>query len=221
MCPQRRSPTPAARGVIIADDHPLVRSALRSVVAGLPNLTVDAEAENGLEAISLAKAHQPRLMTLDSGMPLASGMEVFSEVRRWSPKTAIAVVTGFTARGHLSDWRAATPEGLFLKTDSPDAMRAGLIDVLSGRRHQSAAVRAILSETDAPIDLTQRERQVLHLVADGASNREMAERLGISAKTVDRHRTNLMEKLGVRSVAQLLAYALKEGLLDRHSQLKM
>lgn len=206
----------APRNVIIADDHPLVRSALREVIGRFPDLEVAAEADNGIDALGLARSIRPRLLTLDSGMPMASGMEVFTEVRRWSPETAIAVVTGFTAVGHMSEWAAAGPEGLFLKTDDPDELEKGFAIILSGGRFTSQAVTAILGEGDGASTLTARERQVLHLVADGLSNREMAEKLGLSPKTIDRHRTNLMEKIGVHSVAQLLAYALKEGLLDRH-----
>lgn len=208
----------APRTAIIADDHPLVRSALRSVIDTIPDLDVVGEADNGVDALGLARSVGPHLLVLDSGMPLASGMEVFTEVRRWRPETVVAVVTGFTSSGHLSEWVAAGVDGLFLKTDAPEELERGFTTILSGGVFRSEAVKLRLDDVDQKGELTARERQILHLVADGYSNKEMAEKLGLSPKTIDRHRTNLMEKLEVHSVAQLLAYALKEGLLDRHHQ---
>lgn len=186
---------------------------------GIPKTEIVGEAENGLEAISLSKALRPNLLTLDAGMPLARGMQVYGEVRRWSPETRIAVVTGFTAAGHLSDWISADVDGLFLKTCPPEEMEHGFSMVLNGGGYVSKAALAIL-EADSNVDeLTARERQVLHLIAEGLTNKEIGERLSVSSKTIDNHRTRLMAKLGVHSVAQLLAYALKEGLLDQSRQL--
>ena len=204
---------------MIADDHALVRNALRDILTGLAGVDVVGEAENGLEAISITKAERPDLLTLDAGMPLSRGMEVYGEVRRWCPDTRIAVVTGFTGVGALADWVAGGVDGLFLKTCPPEEMREGFQIILNGGTHMSKAVLEILRDAPDGNTLTQRERQILHMIASGNSNAEIADRLSISAKTVDNHRTRLMAKLGVHSVAQLLAYALKEGLLDQSSQL--
>jgi DNA-binding NarL/FixJ family response regulator len=205
--------------VVIADDHPLVRNALRAIYQDVPGVEIAGEAENGIEALALAKAVRPTVLSLDAGMPLARGMEVHGEVRRWSPQTRIIVVTGFTGVGTLADWVAAGVDGLFLKTCPPEEMRRGFELVLNGGAHVSKAVLDILKSAPEESGLTQRERQILHLIAEGRSNAEIGERLAISAKTVDNHRTRLMAKLGVRSVAQLLALALKEGLLDHSRQL--
>lgn len=204
---------------VIADDHAVVRDGLRAILEEASEVKVVGEAENGLEAISLAKQLQPALLTLDAGMPLAKGMEVYVEVRRWSPQTRIIVITGFTAKGHLADWIAAEVDGLFLKSDAPDEMRKGFKIVLNGGSYVSKDALTVLEELPEAAPLTSRERQVLHLIADGYNNTEIAQRLGVSAKTVDNHRTRLMAKLDVHSVAQLIAYALKEGLLDQSSQL--
>lgn len=205
--------------VVIADDHALVRSGLKGILEGLDNVEVVGEAENGLEAIALAKDLQPDLMLLDSGMPLSRGMEAYGEVRRWSPDTRIAVVTGFNAAGTLADWIAAGVEGLFLKSCSPDEMAHGFRLILNGEGYVAKEVLARLERDSDVKTLSQRERQILHLIAEGCSNAAIAERLAISAKTVDNHRTRMMAKLGVHSIAQLLSYALKEGLLDSSSQL--
>lgn len=207
------------RTVVIADDHGLVRDAIRAIVEQIPGAEIVAEAENGLEAISLAKTLRPDLLTLDAGMPLARGMEAYGEVRRWTPATRIAVVTGFTATGHLADWVSAGVDGLFLKTCPTDEMRNGFERVLDGGAYFSKGVMEALREAPETAELTARERQILHLLAEGRGNREIAERLSISAKTVDNHRTRLMAKLEVHSIAELLAHALKEGLLDASRQL--
>ncbi|MEP3892146.1 MAG: response regulator transcription factor [Hellea sp.] len=207
------------RRVIIADDHAIVRNGLKDIFKTIPQINIVAEATNGLEAISMTKELQPDLLTLDAGMPLARGMQVFGEVRRWCPDTRIAVITGFTSAGHLSDWVAADVDGLFLKTCPPEEITKGLQLILDGGGYISKAVLTILDDSSELEALTSRERQILHLIAEGCSNVEIAERLSISPKTVDNHRTRLMAKLNVHSVAQLLALALKEGLLDQSQQL--
>ena len=205
--------------VVIADDHPLVRNALRDILSEIHGVEIAAEAENGVEAIALVKTQKPTLLTLDSGMPLASGMEVYGEVRRWSPDSRIAVVTGFTAVGQLADWVAAGVDGLFLKTCPPEEIRDGFALLLNGGTYYSKAVIATLEGAPDTPKLSVRERQVLHMIAEGRTNAEIAEQLSISPKTVDNHRTRLMAKLDVHSVAHLIAYALKEGLLDQNAQL--
>ena len=205
---------------MIADDHAVVRGGLKSIVLGLQGFSVQVvgEAENGIEAISITKTARPDLLLLDAGMPLSRGMEVFGEVRRWSPDTKVAVVTGFTSAGSLADWIGAGVDGLFLKSCPPDEMADGFSLLLHGQGYVSKEVLQILERDDETSELSLRERQVLHLLAQGCSNAAIAERLSISAKTVDNHRTRMMAKLNVHSIAQLLAYALKEGLLDVSSQ---
>lgn len=212
-------PLPVA-SVVIADDHALVRNGLKDIVAAIQGfaVTVVGEAENGVEAISVTKTNQPNLLLLDAGMPLSRGMEVFGEVRRWSPDTSVAVVTGFTSARSLSDWISAGVDGLFIKTCPPQEMAHGFGLLLAGEKYVAEDVVRILGREEETQNISLRERQVLHLIAEGCFNAAIAERLGISAKTVDNHRTRLMAKLNVHSVGQLLAYALKEGLLDSFSQ---
>lgn len=204
--------------VVIADDHALVRSGLRSICEKIPNTLVVAEAADGFEAISQTKAHEPTLLLLDAGMPLATGVQVFHEVRRWSKGTKVVVVTGFTSATVVADWAAAGVDGLFFKSCPQDELQEGLQTVLDGTRVFSQAVKDVLQQGTSA-ELTQRERQILDLLANGASNKEIARDLSISPKTVDTHRTKLMAKLDVHSVSQLISYALKEGLLDHKRQL--
>ncbi|MGF1454870.1 MAG: LuxR C-terminal-related transcriptional regulator [Alphaproteobacteria bacterium] len=205
--------------VIIADDHALVRNALRAVFDTIEGVEVVGEAADGVEAIALGKSKQPDLMTLDSAMPLANGLEAFVELRRWSPGTRFAVVTGFTGLGELSQWAGAGVDGLFLKTCPPSEMAHGFTVLLRGESYFSKAVITALEGASETAALTLRERQILHLIAAGRSNKEISEKLSISAKTVDNHRTRMMAKLNVHSIAQLIAHALKEGLLDHNTQL--
>lgn len=211
--------TSAPHTVVIADDHALVRSGIKDILRRLPDVEVVGEAENGMEAITLGKSLRPSLLLLDAGMPLSRGVEVFGEVRRWSPDTKVAVVTGFNAAGSLAEWVAAGVDGLFLKSCTPDEMAKGFALILTGETYIAAEVLRILENDTGVAEISLRERQVLHLIAQGCSNAAIAERLAISTKTVDNHRTRLMAKLKVHSVAQLLAYALKEGLLDQSTQL--
>ena len=206
------------KSIVIADDHAIVRNGLVEVIQKIPNVSIVGQASNGVEAISLGKSLQPALLTLDAAMPLSNGMEVYGEVRLWSPKTKIAVITGFTAIGGLTNWLAAGVDGLFLKTCTPEELRTGLTFILNGSEYVQEDITDSLRNQPQGDDLTQRERQILHLVANGYSNAEIGDRLSISAKTVDNHRSRLMAKLGVHSIAQLVAHALKEGLLENALQ---
>ena len=199
--------------VVLADDHMIVRNALREIVASIKGARVVAEASDGLDAITLCKTHAPDFLTLDSVMPLARGMEVYGEVRRWSPATRICLVTGGTARGHLAEWIDAGVDGIAFKSCPEEDIRQCFSQVLQGSTTVTPSVKRVMENLDDRPQITMRERQILHLLAEGNSNAEIAERLSISPKTVDNHRTRLMAKLGVHSIAQLLAYALREGLL--------
>jgi DNA-binding NarL/FixJ family response regulator len=216
------STLPGPYSVVIADDHALVRDGLRTIFKDIENTQIVGEASDGLETLTLARSLKPNLITLDAAMPYASGMEVYSEIRRWVPETRIAVITGFTAAGHLADWMAMGVNGMFLKTDTPEEMKLGIHQVLNGVDYASKTILNILEQRLQSYDdkntLTTRERQVLHLLAEGVKNQEIAKRLSISPKTVDNHRTRIMAKLNVNSFGQLIAYALKEGLLDNVKQ---
>lgn len=204
---------------VIADDHAVVRLAVRQILGEMGGVEIAAEVADGLAAIAAVKTHQPDLLVLDAAMPRAGGIEVFADARRWSPSTKVALLTGFTATGVLSDWLAAGVDGLLLKTSPPEEMKACFQALLNGGGFVAADVAALLEEAGPRPDLTAREREVLALVASGHGNVAIADRLSISRKTVEKHRASLMAKLDVHTVAELLVYALKEGLLDSHSQL--
>jgi DNA-binding NarL/FixJ family response regulator len=140
-------------------------------------------------------------------------MEAFGEIRGWSPETRVCLVTGFTAAGLAAQWLQAGVDGILLKSCPPETVARGLTVLLDGGRFVAPEVEAALARPSGD-GLSLRERQVLHLIVEGQTNAQIGHRLSISAKTVDNHRTRMMAKLGVRSTAQLLALALREGLLD-------
>jgi len=200
--------------VLIADDHAIVRQAMRELVENLGAVEVVAEAGDGLEAIALCRKHRPDLLILDVGMPLANGSQVFGDVRRWSPDSKVAVFTGFTATAMLADWIAAGVDGLFLKDCSQAELTRGIALILSGGRYVMEAITERLAEGSGGPDLTDREREVLAHIASGLTTKQIGEQLFISPKTVEKHRGALFEKLNVTSVAALLTAAFKAGMLD-------
>ena len=202
---------------VIADDHALIRMSISQILTSA-GLTIAGEAENGLEAIAQVRDHQPTLLTLDIAMPYARGIEVFGEVRRWSPDTKIMVFSGLTSASLVRELDDAKADGIFLKSGDMAQFAQAVPRVLVGERIVLQDAKDMLSRASETPDLTMRERQVLSLLAQGLSNKDISARLGISAKTVDNHRTNLMAKLRAHSMAELLSFALREGFLDSSLQ---
>lgn len=177
-------------------------------------LEVVAEAENGVEAISRVKLHKPDLLLLDVSMPLAGGAEVLHDIRRWSPDTIIVVLTGINAAGLVASLLESGVEGMFSKGTALDELYRKLPVILRGGRYIADPFLDLMESHESVARLTERERQTLNMIVAGKSNKEIAQLLSISPKTVDKHRTGLMSKLGVHSVAELISLALREGLID-------
>ena len=212
------STTTPSRTVIVADDHAVARTGTKSVLSEIAGVSIVAEVADGLSAIAAVKTHLPDLLVLDAAMPHAKGIEVFADARRWSPGTAIVLLTGFTSAGFLANWLDAEVDGILLKSCEPSEMRTCFETVLAGGRFIAEEVGDILERTTPADAFTNREREVLSLLAMGHQSVNIAERLNISSRTVEKHRASLMAKVGVNSIAQLIAYALREGLLDEHRQ---
>lgn len=204
---------------VIADDHAIIREAIRDLLASSAesvnlSYSVVATAENGLEAIAAVRAHRPDLLFLDISMPLASGADIIHDVRHWSPDTRIAVFTGISSAGLLAAVVEAGADGLFSKSHPARDMVAKLPLLLSGGRYVAAEFTELIRRGQQSEALTGRERQVLNMIVAGKSNKEIAGELYISPKTVEKHRASVMNKLEVHSVVQLMARALKDGLID-------
>lgn len=209
---------------VIADDHQIVRTGLRLAIETLQMvdtrpIRVVAEAVNGLEAIEAVKTERPDLILLDISMPMASGAEILADIRRWSPDTRIIVLTAVTSVGLLSSIVESGVDGLFSKSSDHEELFAKLPLIMSGGRYVDAALVDLLDGAEPLGELTPRERQTLTMIVAGRTNGEIAALMGVSVKTAEKHRGTLMAKLGVNSVAALMAKALQEGLLEEHRHL--
>lgn len=209
---------------IIADDHHIVRSGLKMALETPGLVTPDGinvvdEAEDGMAAIAAAKKHKPTLILLDVSMPRASGVEVVSEIKRWCPDSRIVIFTGISSAGIVRNLIELKVDGLFAKSASNEVLYEKLPLILNGGRHIAEPFLEILEKEPENISLTKRERQTMNMIIRGKSNKEISSDLGISVKTVESHRTSLMQKLGVNSVAQLMARAVKDGMIDPANEL--
>ena len=206
--------------VIIADDHEIVRSGLRAALQtpGLVEengLDIVAETTNGFETLAAVKQHRPDLLMLDLTMPQSGGAEVLTDVRRWSPDTKIVVYSSVETPGILSVLIDSGVDGMFAKGGTTQTLYEKLPLILRGGRYIAPECLALIEDQPGVISLTAREQQALHMILSGRTTKEIAELQGISPRTAEKHRASLMGKLQVKSVAELMAKALKEGLIDR------
>jgi len=199
---------------LIADDHGVVRQGVRRILEDEFKIDVVAEASHGLEAIAMVAAKQPELVFLDIAMPYANGLEVLAEVKRLAPNTLIIVLTGLASSAVLENLWQTGISGLVSKAADISDVRASIAAALLGNRFIGRDLEGLVARAGNSGDLSKRQIEILLLVAKGHSNPEIAEILAISPKTVDVHRTKLMSKLQVHSVAQLVLYAIREGLVD-------
>lgn len=206
---------------MLADDHKIVRIGLRAALEHGPALhdslvDVVAEAEDGLQTIERVKAHRPDLLILDVSMPIASGAEIVADVQRWSPDTKIVIYSAVTSAGLLAHLIEAGVHGLFAKGSDATDMIAALPLILRGGHKVDPAILDIVRGSPEPASLTARERQTLTMVLAGKTNAEIAGIMGISPKTAEKHRASMMAKLDVRTLAELMAKALQDGLIEQH-----
>jgi DNA-binding NarL/FixJ family response regulator len=205
--------------VVIADDREIVRAGLRAALE-TPGIVEDkglrivAEAGDGFETLAAAKQHNPDLLLLDLTMPFSGGAEVFNDIRRWSPGTKVVVFSSVTAGGVLGQLIEAGVDGMFAKGGSNQLLYENLPLILRGGRFIAPECLDLIGEQPEPANLTPREHQTLQMLLRGRTTKEIAEAQGISPRTAEKHRASLMTKLDVRSFAELMARALKDGLLD-------
>jgi DNA-binding NarL/FixJ family response regulator len=178
------------------------------------SVVVVAEAENGLQALAAVKQHRPDLILLDVSMPLAGGAEVVCDIRRWSPQTRIVILTGINAPVLIANLLQQGVEGMFSEGAPLDELYTKLPLILRGGHYIADEFVQSIAAHQHQNQLTERELQTLNMILSGKPNREIAEQWSISPKTADKHRISLMQKLEVHSVAELMAYALKHGLID-------
>lgn len=209
--------------IVVADDHPIVREGLRTVLEREKDLSVVGEANDGPEAVRLVEQHRPALLIADLRMPGMSGLEVAQQVARRFPDTRVLILSMYGGEGYVTEALANGVVGYILKeTDSNNIVHA-IRHIMAGRRYLSPAVsdrvidsyiHNIQEGTLDPHDtLTDRERQVLRLVTEGNSTAEIATRLSVSIRTAEHHRANLMRKLKLKNAAEVVAYGISRGVV--------
>lgn len=208
---------------IIADDHEIVRRGLRGILEGEGGCRVVAEASDGLSAAQLTEKHKPHLLILDLNMPRLHGIEVLRQVRTSSPHTRIIVLSMHNDEPYVIESLRAGASAYILKGSESQEILQALKEVMAGRRFLSAtlsewAINALVAkpadENDPLQSLTQRERMVVQLAAEGHTNAEIAEKLFISPRTAETHRTNLLRKLGLQTQTDLVRFAIRKGLIQ-------
>lgn len=215
-----------ASRILIVEDHAIVREGVRSLLALEPDLEVVGEADNGQGALEGVRAVKPDLILMDLAMPGTHGTEAIINIKWRYPETKIVVLTVHKADEYVHAALKAGAEGYVLKDDCPTQLLTAIRCALNGKSYLSPSicgqvVTGYLSEQSvsnggpAWQDLTHREREVLKLVAEGYKNKEMARYLSISPKTVEKHRANLMKKLGLSCTAEVTAYAIRNGLVAK------
>ena len=210
--------------VLIADDHALLRAALCALLAQDPGIEVVGEAENGRDAIRAAGQLVPDLVLMDLTMPGMNGIEAITEIKRRHPEIRVLVMTVHKAEDYIHASLKAGAEGYILKDATPEEFAVAIRSVLRGKTYLSMDVSEQVvtgylgggktSGTGSVYDsLTHREREVLKLVAEGRTNKFIADFLNLSVKTIEKHRSNLMAKLDLHNASGLTAYALEKGLV--------
>jgi two-component system response regulator NreC len=205
--------------VLIADDHQMFRQGLR-VLLEEEGFQFVAEASNGREAVQLCEQHHPEVAILDITMPLLNGIFAAREIIKSNPRTRVVLLTQHTEDQMVLESLRAGVTGYVLKTRASNELVHALRAVCRGEMYLTqsisrAVVQAFLTKDSLPMrPLSDRERQVLQLVAEGKTTKEIASLLGISVNTAESHRTNLMEKLDIHDTAGLVRYALRNGVIQ-------
>jgi DNA-binding NarL/FixJ family response regulator len=214
----------SALRVLLCDDHPLVRSGIRALVQDFPEATIVAEADNGREAVALAKQHRPDLVVMDISMRELNGIEATAQIRAELPQTRVLILSMHTTEDFVRRALKVGASGYLVKDSAPLELKMAIEAVRRGETYLSSRVSRTLlsglvdgrppdaaSEMDA---LTPRQREILQLIAEGKSTKEIAFTLSVSVKTVETHRAALMDRLGIRDVAGLVVFAVRHNLIS-------
>jgi len=211
--------------LLIADDHDIIREGLRTILAAMP-WTICAEAGNGREAVALARQYRPDVVVMDFSMPDLNGVEAARQIRKELPRTEVLMLTMHDSEQLAREALAAGARGFLLKTDVKRHLIPAVQTLVEHKPYFAAHIYALLLENflhPPPLvpgpsaggeRLTPREREVVQLVAEGQTSKAVAQRLNISVKTVDAHRVNILRKLGLHSVSELVRYAVRNQIIQ-------
>lgn len=212
--------------LVLADDHTVLRQGLRSLLDPEVDLTVIGEAGDGREALERVAQLRPDVLVLDLLMPELGGLEVVRQVRAHHPATRVVVLSMYANEAYVQEALAAGASGYVLKKATQTELVHAIRTVAAGGRYLSApltpeAIEAYVARSQASLDpyemLTEREREVFHLAAEGHSSAAIARRLALSSRTVEMHRGNLMRKLDLHNQTELVRFALQRGILSLDS----
>ena len=212
--------------IVIAEDHTILREGLRALLSSNPNFDIVGEAEDGQNAIRCVEKLKPHLILMDLSMPRMDGMEAIREIKRRCPETKILALTVHKTEEYILATLQAGADGYVLKDATHTELLMAINSVLLGKSYLSPEVsekviegylegRKTLKSSSSWDTLTPREREVLKLIGEGYKNKEIADYLCISVKTVEKHRANLMKKLDLHNASALTAFAMEKGLITR------
>jgi len=212
--------------IVLAEDHTILREGLRALLTADPNFEIIGEAADGRAAVRFVEKQIPDLILMDLSMPRMTGMDAIREIKKRYPQTKIIALTVHKTEEYLRTTLQAGADGYVLKDATHGELMMAIQSVLKGKTYLSPGVSGKViegylegKENQMPLStlglLSQREREVLKLIAEGYKNKEIASDLCISLKTVEKHRANLMKKLDLHNAAALTAYAIEQGLVER------
>lgn len=200
--------------VLLVDDHALVRKGFRRMIEDDPDIRVVGEGSSGLEAVQLCQQLKPQVIVMDMAMPEMDGVQATREILKRMPKTAILILSMYAQENYVRNAFDAGALGYILKNANDIDLASAIKDVAGGKRVLDPGLITAEREPEDSFDrLTQREKQILQLIAEGNSNKEIAALLGLSVNTVAVHRANLMDALGMHRTAELVVYAIRKGLV--------
>lgn len=211
--------------ILLADDHTILRAGLRMMLNAQPDMEVIGEAQDGRQAINTTMTLQPDIVLMDITMPDMNGIEATKQIKRVAPEVKVLVLTMHENDEYVFQALRAGASGYILKEAADTELITALHVLRSGQFYLSPSAQSVIvgdylqrvhtgEEKDSYNNLTEREKEILKLVAEGYTNNQIAERLVISPKTVDTHRTHVMDKLNLHSRAELVKYAMRRGLLE-------
>ena len=211
-------PSRATLRVVVADDHAILRDGLRAILKE-NNVEVVGEASDGLQAVKECEELAPEVALLDISMPLMNGIEAAAEIRRVSPTTKVMILTMHAEERYVLAALRAGVSAYVVKNKAASHLIQAIDATSNGDVYLSPCISKALVEayltSGAPADpLSSREREVLHLIAEGKNVKEIGDLLGISTKTAESHRANIMQRLGIHDTAGLVRYAIKKGLIE-------
>ena len=213
-------PIPLVTRILVADDHPIVRSGLKKVLDAQPDLEVVAEAEDGAEAVKKALAGDVDLAILDVSMPKTTGIQAAEELRKRKPELRLLMLSMYDSEQFLFESLKAGASGYVLKSDADHDIVDAVRRTMRGQSFLypsavSSLVKDVVERGNEDFEvLTPRELQVLKLIAEAYTSKEIAKELVISVKTVERHRQNILDKLGMSDRVELTRYAIRRGLIQ-------